>query len=470
MVCKTKHHFNESNIINIEMNIFCRNNLKLLQFHWLKDFMHRYPTHQWWDWPRFFLTRHGVVWSFAALFCNQSHSVLHQVLGWWRHVTSSEITCHVTVGERVSISIFRVITLHHSGWTPATFGSQSFVPISVNFKSVILTAVVNFSCIALISVALIAALLWICGVYAKAFCSRSREVCLCWDFKWQLSRPWPLQWWSLIWPMWPQTSKRQETTCHLPSCHFPSNINLHLSVDVKRSVCWWRHLASLWIGDFQSRDKRLAQDFFMFYFFGHAFILALEVLLMVICNWSQRDFKVPVILRVRRLIAQRVVALWLWVSGTTTFQRHLPWVLTRQALLHALLRFWACWKLNETLVLSNDNFHQSHSWWWQGLWKYDVWWYYWSHDHGFVRQGVAVPEAAVTLQQAIPEEEQTVTIKLQGLKRKRVTVTITDDKAEFIWKGLNLKRYRIWKAYKVFSLTSFHQILKLKNVASGKWK
>lgn len=62
MVCKTKRHFNKSNIINIEMNIFCRNNLKLLQFHWLKDFMHRYPTHQWWDWPRFFLTRHGMVW------------------------------------------------------------------------------------------------------------------------------------------------------------------------------------------------------------------------------------------------------------------------------------------------------------------------------------------------------------------------------------------------------------------------
>lgn len=224
---------------------------------------------------------HGVVWSFAALFCNQSHSVLHQVLGWWRHVTSSEITCHVTVGERVSISIFRVITLHHSGWTPATFGSQSFVPISVNFKSVILTAVVNFSCIALISVALIAALLWICGVYAKAFCSRSREVCLCWDSKWQLSRPWPLQWWSLIWPMWPQTSKRQETTCHLPSCHFPSNINLHLSVDVKRSVCWWRHLASLWIGDFQSRDKRLAQDFFMFIFFA-----MLLFWLWKFCWWS----------------------------------------------------------------------------------------------------------------------------------------------------------------------------------------
>lgn len=221
---------------------------------------------------------------------------------------------------------------------------------------------------------------------------------------------------------------------------------------------------------FSIPGQALGSGFFYVYFFCHAFILALEVLLMVICNWSQRDFKVPVILRVRRLIAQRVVALWLWVSGTTTFQRHLPWVLTRQALLHALLRFWACWKLNETLVLSNDNFHQSHSWWWQGLWKYDVWWYYWSHDHGFVRQGVAVPEAAVTLQQAIPEEEQTVTIKLQGLKRKRVTVTITDDKAEFIWKGLNLKRYRIWKAYKVFSLTSFHQILKLKNVASGKWK
>lgn len=227
MVCKTKHHFNESNIINIEMNIFCRNNLKLLQFHWLKGFMHRYPTHQWWDWPRFFLTRHGMVW-------------------------------------------FGVLQLY---------------------------------------------------------------------------------------------------------------------------------------------------------------------------------FVTKVILFCTRL-----------------------WGLTRQALLHALLRFWACWKLNETLVLSNDNFHQSHSWWWQGLWKYDVWWYYWSHDHGFVRQGVAVPEAAVTLQQAIPEEEQTVTIKLQGLKRKRVTVTITDDKAEFIWKGLNLKRYRIWKAYKVFSPTSFHQILKLKNVASGKWK
>ena len=63
------------------------------------------------------------------------------------------------LGKEFQFPIFRVITLHHSGWTPATFGSQSFVPISVNFKSVILTAVVNFSCIALISVALIAALL-----------------------------------------------------------------------------------------------------------------------------------------------------------------------------------------------------------------------------------------------------------------------------------------------------------------------
>ena len=46
-----------------------------------------------------------------------------------------------------------------------------------------------------------------------------------------------------------------------------------------------------------------------------------------------------------------------------------------------------------------------------------------------VRQEVVAPEAAVTLQQAIPEDESTVTIKLQGLKRKRVTVTICDDKA-----------------------------------------
>ena len=38
------------------------------------------------------------------------------------------------------------------------------------------------------------------------------------------------------------------------------------------------------------------------------------------------------------------------------------------------------------------------------------------------------PAATCTFQQTIPEEEQVVTIKLQGLKRKRVTVTIVDEK------------------------------------------
>ena len=65
--------------------------------------------------------------------------------------------------------------------------------------------------------------------------------------------------------------------------------------------------------------------------------------------------------------------------------------------------------------LSNDNVYHIHD---DGKDYENL-----SHDHGFVRQEVAAPQAAVTP----TPEEQTVTISCRGLKRKRVTVTITDD-------------------------------------------